>query len=238
MLPWLLVCGVAVYFLRGTAHVLSHFSAESVIQALTKLRVGTIGEYILDYLGAGVVRFVPAAAPWLAAVALVSGVAAAIRLRHLRLAWPWIGFLAFGVLSALLTALARYGEGESQAFASRYVSFSVLFWIGWSGLFCLNGRDRARPRIAWSPMWLWLATVLALVNAVDMTRESARLGVETRDLAKVLCTTWPQVDDSVLAGMYYGGAQVARERLQTLRDLGFAPFEPCDKSQSDGVAAQ
>lgn len=228
--PWLLVCLAAVYGASGTAHVLSHFSAESAVAAWGKLRPVTIGEYTLNYLGSGIARFLPGAAPWLAVVALASAIVMIARVQNRRAAAPWISFLAFAVLSAVLTALARYGEGDGQAFASRYVSFSTLFWIGWVGLFSVWSGETTGSRVVRSQIWLWMIAALAAINAIEMTQESARLGAETRVLAQTLCSNYPNVDERILSDMYYGGAQAAREHLQILRERGFAPFDACPQS--------
>ncbi len=233
LIPWLLVCAVAVWAASSTAHVLAHFSAESIALAWAKLKLWTVVLYTLNYLGAGIGRFVPAVAPWLAVVAIVSGLAAICALRRRRSAWPWAAFFLFGVGSAVLTALARFSEGDAQAFAARYVSFSSLFWIGWIAL-CFLWAEVGRSRIAARvPILFGIIAMLAAANALQMTRESAKLGAETRVLAQTICVAYPQIDESVLSGMYYGGPEAALEHLHILRRFGFAPFDDCNSPKKD-----
>ncbi len=59
-------------------------------------------------------------------------------------------FLRFGALMAyaggcgMLAAMARFSRGPAQALASRYISFSVLFWVGLLGFLLLAGPDSER----------------------------------------------------------------------------------------------
>ncbi|MEO7433415.1 MAG: hypothetical protein ABIR62_15665 [Dokdonella sp.] len=225
-LPWLLGSIVITYALRSDASIVMR---ESHIEWVTvATRVFQIGVYALNFLGAGIARFATGAAPWLGLFAICSGGLAAVLLRRRRSAWPWIGFLLFGVIGSILTALGRVDEGATQAFASRYVSFSSLFWLGWVGLLTLASTTRKR-HVAQCAVF-GVVALFAIGNAVAMSKRARRLAHEARVTAATVCATYPDVDASVLKDMHYAGADAARERLRVLHQLGFAPFDTCAPS--------
>lgn len=43
---------------------------------------------------------------------------------------PWLGAMLYSVISAVVSAVGRAGFGYEQALASRYVTISIIFWIG------------------------------------------------------------------------------------------------------------
>lgn len=222
-LPWLLGSLVVAYALRSDVVLVA--SDGTVDLAARATRLYGIGLYALNFLGAGISRFATGAAPWLALLAILSGMPAAVALRRCRQAWPWIGFMLFAVIGAMLTALGRIDEGPTQAFASRYVSFSTMFWIGWIGLLVLALNERKRDAMQWFACGL--IALFALGNAVAMTKRAARLAHEARSTAATLCATYPDVDERVLKDMHYAGADAARERLRVVQELGFPPFDTC-----------
>ena len=235
-LPWLLSGLVAAYAGRSGIGVLRNFSSTSIAHAAGRVAPVDLGLYVLNYLGAGIAAFAPALAPWLAALALASGAVAWWQVRERRAALPWLGLFLFAVIGAVLTGLARVNEGGAQqAFAPRYVSLSIPFWIGWIGLFALAAARRAdMPRNApISLKWLWPVAALAAINALAMTRDAQRVGRDTRALAQTLCATYPQISENVLAGLMYAGAQAARERLQIVHQLQFPPFDECIAPAAD-----
>jgi len=181
--------------------------------------------YVLNYLGSGIGRFTSELAPWLALSALIVGTAMIVATRRERKAWPWVGLMLFGLLSAGLTALGRADEGVAQAFVSRYVSFSSTFWLGWIGLLTVATRGAAKNVVV--PCVTGAIALFALVNAVSMAKRAERLADEAHAQAAVVCVAWPNVDRSLLQGMHYDGADVALERLRVVHALGFAPFDRC-----------
>jgi hypothetical protein len=99
--------------------------AEKPLQALE------CAVYVLNFLGAGIARFAADLAPWAAAFALASAPWLFVRGRAQTGVLSWLGLLLFAVFAAVLTALGRSAAfGSEQAFVTRYVSFSSLFWIG------------------------------------------------------------------------------------------------------------
>ncbi|WP_018971527.1 hypothetical protein [Rudaea cellulosilytica] len=226
--PWM-ACGLAAaYTMSGGASFLTQYvhAGEGQI-AMALLRDA---HYALNYLGAGVARFAAAAAPWLALFALVSGAVAMVATRHRRAARPWAALMLFGAASAFLTALARVDEGAAQAFVSRYVSFSSVFWMGWTGLCAVATQNTAHKPRAQS-IALGVVIAFALLNAGAMTKRAARLANEAHAQAAILCATWPQVDHALLQGMHYDGADAALRGLQAVHALGFAPFDGCTPDQ-------
>lgn len=229
-LPWLLGSLVVAYALRSDASLITPHSHVDWAELATRLF--EIGYYALNFLGAGIARFATGAAPWLALFAIFSGVPAAIASRSRRSAWPWIGFLLFGMIGAILTALGRIDAGPTQAFASRYVSFSTLFWLGWVGLFVLVLNGRTRHAVQWAVCGV--VALFATGNAVAMAKRADRLAHEARITAATVCATYPDVAETVLKDMHYAGAEAARERLQVVHELGFPPFDTCQPESPGG----
>jgi hypothetical protein len=214
-LPWLVLIGVVYHF--------SHQAAPGVLVHFKTLR---IIRYTLYFLGGGIARFTPLFAPWIAAVALAVLVPVLRSIRDRQAAMPWFGLLLFASVGAALTAVGRgfLEPAQSGALVPRYVSFSIVFWIGWLGLLVRARADGAHWHVG---RWAAAIGVLALVNAAQMTYEARELGGGTRYLAQTICRQWPNVDKSLLDSLIYSGADAARGDLQSLHDLGFAPFDDC-----------
>ena len=233
-LPWLLCGPVVAYASRSGVGVLRNFSSASVAHAASRVSLVDVGHYVLNYLGGGIASVAPDLAPWLAVLALASGLIAWSRIRDRTPALPWLGFVLFATIGAVLTGLARVNEGGAQqAFAPRYVSLSTPFWIGWIGLLVLAARASVRQHVSGSVKWLWPVAALALFNALAMTQDAQRTARDTRVLAQTLCASYPQISENVLADMHYGGAQAAWERLQIVHRLGFAPFDACGPNSTE-----
>ena len=209
--------------MRSGTGLITRYSNAGI--AVVATQAWDVAHYALNYLGSGIAQFATAPAPWLALFAVVVGCAMVVARGNDRMARPWIGLMLFGVLSAVLTALGRADEGASQAFVSRYVSFSSMFWLGWVGLLAVVLRGAAKKAIL--PFGISLVVVFALVNAVSMTKQAERQAGEARALAAAVCASWPRIDRSLLQSMHYDGADVALERLRVVHALGFAPFDRC-----------
>ena len=221
-LPWLTAGLAAVYVERNAVTTLTQFSLDRVLMLFERYPPLGIMHYVFNFLGGGIARFVPDAAPWLAALGLVIASMAFVQIRDRQRALPWLGFLLFAVIGAVLTALARFRDaGADQAFVARYVSFSSMFWIGLVGLIALAAAERCRHR--WWPISGWMVAMLAVINAAQLVGEAAQIGADTRVQAALLCAKYPHVVDSALQNMHYAGAQAARERLEVVYRLGFAP---------------
>jgi len=182
--------------------------------------------YALNFLGAGIARYATAVAPWLAALALGSGAAAAWSLRSRSDALAWIGLFLFGVASALLTAYGRAADyGADQAFATRYASFSGVFWIGWLGLVTLS--VRTMPRLARTANVAVMAVAaFALFGAGHFIKKAAGVAAQAQATADTIRRTYPDVPASLLAEIYFDQPDIARARLERLHAWGFAPFDP------------
>jgi len=214
-LPWLALALLAYYFGRSAQGVMIQFQTARVV------------EYALYYLGSGIVRFEPLFAPWVALAALIvlGFILRDVRDRHA--AMPWFGLLLFACVGAALTAMGRgfLEPAQSGALVPRYVSFSVAFWIGWLGLLARAQVDSGRWHLG---RWAGLIGLLACINAGQLTYEAKVLGDGSRDLAQRICNQWPNLEAPLLKGLIYSGAEAARADLQSLHDLGFAPFDACD----------
>ena len=223
VVPWLVVGVAAAWAMYSDAGLVARPPGAATVTVIAE--GWSVIRYALNYLGSGIARFATDLAPWLALFAVVAGAALAVFSRHQREARPWVALMLFGLLCAVLTALGRADEGESQAFVSRYVSFSSTFWLGWVGLLAVATRDvPKKPAVV---IAITTVALFALVNTVSMTRRAERLADEARAQAAALCATWPNLDRSMLQGMHYDGADAALERLKVLHSLGFAPFDRC-----------
>ena len=221
--PWLLGSPIVMYALRSDTGLVTRYvgvDASSLAAGLFQL-----AHYTLNFLGSGVARFATGAAPWLALLAIVGGGIVIVAARGRREMWPWIALMLFGVFSAVLTAFGRVDEGAAQAFASRYVSFSTVFWIGWIGLIAMATPAAVRKPAAWFAFGL--VAVFAVINAAEMSESAERLARDSRVTAATVCATYPNLDRGMLENMHYAGADVARQRLQVVHELGFAPFDDC-----------
>lgn len=179
--------------------------------------------YVLNYLGSGIARFATDLAPWLAAVALLSGVLVPGRELGRPRYRPWLALLLLGLAAALLTAMGRAGSlGSGHAFVTRYVSFSLVFWLGWSGIMAVAWA-RGRWRRGGGAV---VAVVLVLggFNGLHMVAQAVDVAVASRATARQIACSWPEVDRALLARIYFGDADEAWARLRMLRELGFAPF--------------
>lgn len=182
--------------------------------------------YALNFLGAGIARYATAVAPWLAALALASGVSVAWSLRSRSDALAWTGLFLFGAASALLTAYGRAADyGADQAFATRYASFSSVFWIGWLGLVALSARTM--PRFARTANVAVMAlAAFALFGAAHFMKKAAGVAAHAQATADTIRRTYPDVPSPLLAEIYFDQPDVARARLERLHAWGLAPFDP------------
>ena len=71
---------------------------------------------------------------------------------------------------------------------------------------------------------VWLVALLSVANALHMSRKAERLAERTQAIADTVRATWPAVDAALLGEIYFDQPTVARERLERLHALGFAPF--------------
>jgi len=184
-----------------------------------------VASYACNFLGAGLARYATDLAPWLGLAGIASGCMAAWTFRARAVAPAWIGLLAVGAASALLTAYGRVDAyGADQAFVTRYVSFSSVFWIGWLGLMAQFPRN-TRPRAIGAGIVVSLFAVLAVFNALHLMKKAATVAARAQVTAQTIRQTYPDVPEPLLAEIYFDQPAVARERLERLHAWGFAPFD-------------
>lgn len=212
-LPWLLA-GVALLL---TPHV-------SAVQAGPALQPIELGLYVSNYLGSGVARYATALAPWLAGASLFAVLALLPGNLDRRTDLPWLALLVFSLSAAVLVALARAPAfGADHAFVTRYVSFSSLYWLAWLVLMhLLASRRSIQPR--WLTPVFALVLVSAALNALHLIKQAHRLGQHTQAIAQTIARDHPKLGDPLLAEIYFDQPAIAAERLQQLRQWGFAPF--------------
>lgn len=209
-LPWMLAALAIALQYRGLG------------SGTTQPGVATFASYLLNFLGAGIARFATDLAPWLAAGAIAVAALALARCRLERRSLPWLGFALFATSAGVLVALGRAAPfGSEHAFVTRYVSFSSLFWLGCSGLVACAWRGRLPGPLR---IGFTLVALFAVANALHMAGKARQVGMRTRAIAHAVRSQWPAVDRGLLGEIYFDQPDVARQRLATLRALGFAPF--------------
>lgn len=211
--PWV-VCAVAIaVFASGGTPVPKAAPADFVL-------------YVLNYIGGGVARFATDLAPWLTAFALISSVACALAVRSDPKARFWLACMVFSLGAAALTALGRAEPfGTDHAFASRYVSFSSVFWVGWLGLTAL-ALEAVRPPLRRLLRGLVVvALLLGIFNALHMAKKAREVAERSAQTAATIRSQYPVVDDAVLQEIYFGRSEQAKQRLDVLHRQRFAPFD-------------
>lgn len=208
--PWLLAS-------MGVAFIYQRFATRSMGRS-----VPAEIHYLFNFLGAGISRLATDIAPWIGLFGIALAAWACWRCRSERTCLPWIGLAAFGFLAGVLVALGRDSAlGTDQAFVSRYVSFSILFWMGLFGLLCrihVSAPSRGL-RVAMA-----IITIFACANALQLMHRAKNLGARTHVVAQTIRDTWPHVNNGLLAKIYFDRPQVAYQRLQMLHAWGYAPF--------------
>jgi hypothetical protein len=218
-IPWLLAC-------MGIALVYQRFAASS-----TGRDAPTEFVYLLNFLGAGISRLATDIAPWLGLCGIALAAWAGWRCRGDRACLPWIGFAVFGLLAGVLVAMGRDSTfGTDQAFASRYISFSILFWLGLFGLLC---KIHVSVPSRLTRIGMIVITIFACANALQLAHRAKVLGIRTDAIAQTIRDTWPNVNNQLLAEIYFNQPRVAHQRLQALHTWGYAPFGGVLPTSSD-----
>jgi hypothetical protein len=213
--PWLLL----------TAALAAHYFGQRPPSAISDPQPLVWLHYALNFLSAALFRSITDIAALLALLAALHIVWMLRVSAAARAARPLLGVLLFALGVAALTATGRAADyGPGQAFVSRYVSFSVLFWIGWLGLCLLTLRERPTPA-RWMHIALGLAAVFAVFNALHLSRKAIQLGQRMEQTAAALRADWPAPSDALLAELYFGDAEQARRRLALLCSWGYPPFD-------------
>jgi hypothetical protein len=191
--------------------------------AVGSVRIGDVVLYTLNFLGSGIARFASELAPWIAAAGLVSAAWAFATSNRRNDGVPWLGLVLFSAFAGVSVALARAAPfGDSHAFVTRYVSFSSVFWLGWSGLMSIRMAESG-GRI--KTVAIAVVGAFAFANALHMMKKAYEVGTRAAATEQAIRSTYPQVDRSILTAIYFDQPDVARSRLETLRVLGFPPFD-------------
>jgi len=181
-----------------------------------------LATYMLNFIGAGIARFATDLAPWLAALGILSACAMAIRLRAQREALPWMGLTAFAIVASGLVAIARAPSfGADHAFVTRYVSFSTLFWLGWTGMLA-SLHSASSPRLM--QVGAIMVFVFAAANGLHMIHKASQVGARTGDIAATIARDYPDIDSALLREVHFDREDTAAERIRMLHDLGYPPF--------------
>lgn len=134
--------------------------------------------------------------------------------------------MAVIVLSSFLVAYGRVSAyGADQAFATRYVSFSSLFWIGWVGL-ATRYVDHLPRCAGFVHGALVVIASCAAFNAMHLMKKAADVAHRARETAAEIRRTYPAIAPATLSNIYFDRPDIASERLDLLKTWGFAPFDP------------
>ncbi|WP_434026195.1 hypothetical protein [[Pseudomonas] boreopolis] len=224
-LLWLAALGGLVVFLRR-GHVGEVIPAPAV---------EAFAMYVLNYIGSGVLHFSSKIAPTFAILATVTGIWAMVHTRLRREVWPWISFMALGYGFAILTAWGRAALfGAEHGFVGRYISFSILFWIGWFGLMLAAYRDGGKA--GWVRLLLGVCVLVAVFNGLHMVNKARKTSVNADKLVVQIRETYPNFDGALLKQAYDWRAESAGERLLIWHDHGFLPLEK--ESRRGGHASE
>lgn len=225
--PWMAVGAVGVWLLAGANDT-----------ALVRWDIWTLVLYTLNFLGGAVLRFATDLAAAIAAIGLFTGAWAFVLVRRSAASRFWLGCFLFGVGCAVLTAIGRApAYGAEHAFATRYVSFAAMFWLGWAGLLLLaltqreqQSRVFERRQARFAHVALAFVLVMSIANAAHVTKKVARVARQSREIASRIVATYPNVEEALLRDIYFARIDAARERLAVLKAYGFAPFVGVDRS--------
>lgn len=212
MTPWVLLFGILLVAMRmGSVGTPQIVGASAV-------------HYMLNYLGAGVLRFAEDLAAGWAIMGIATAAFAAVKARHLPASRPWLALVAFATGCAMLTALGRAEAfGADHAFVTRYVSFSSLFWLGWLGLILAAFHEHR----TWSrgvQRLIAVTVALAVVNGVHLGKKAHRVHERSVAWAQHIGERRLASDPQVLQQAYGDRARIAVERLRVLQSYRFAPF--------------
>lgn len=209
--PWVVACiALVVTYLRFMSVSMAH-------------DIPTELHYVLNFLGAGISRFSTGTAAWLAIAGIVLAGWIAWRSWRTLDSLPWIGLMLFGLASGILVTLGRATElGADQAFVSRYVSFSILFWLG---LFALLSRAYMACASRRQLTMLVVISVFACGNALQLIHRAQKVSKRMHATASTIRATWPHVNKAILDEIYFDNAPMAYQRLQKLHAWGYAPFD-------------
>ncbi|MEM9553953.1 MAG: hypothetical protein AAGC60_06825 [Acidobacteriota bacterium] len=153
-------------------------------------------------------------------------------------ALPWLALLAFGVACACITGYGRLGFGIGQASASRYVTISNMFWLGALGLWLAarpEPSDRTTRRR--DALVAVLVGVLLVTNAARGVKAFHAQHAERAPIRAELVASGPSAltEENLLA--IFPVAEMARDRLQTLEELGFGPRRDLASSKSPAASS-
>jgi hypothetical protein len=180
--------------------------------------------YSLNYLGGSIARYAEDIAPILVLLASAVG---GWSLKIIRTTsscsfhqiLPFLALILYGILCATLTAFGRAEWDTDQAFASRYISFSNLFWIG---LFCITliavFAKEGNKQTKWPVIFLIITVLIKCGNIANVTKGNAIKSIHYSEKAKELVATFPNTEDSDILHLYWGdNIKNARKNISILK---------------------
>jgi hypothetical protein len=145
----------------------------------------------------------------------------------------WFLLASFAILTAGMAAVGRSRFGAEHALASRYQTFSMLFWVSVAVVVALAARTMLAARLG-RPRRLALGAALAALaslavvgyarawssadEALALRREALRRGRE--------CVRFYRVAPDECLALIYPDPGAVRARARRLEALGLGPFAP------------
>ncbi len=139
---------------------------------------------------------------------------------------PWIVMLAYGVVSSAIIGYGRADLGPEQALASRYITCSLMLWVGLVGLGAVRLRWNMPPLS--TRIVRGAAVLLALVATVSLfaawsvgTKDVAAYAVSYRSMNEVLAN-YRRASDFDLRTLF-PNAGFVRTEISALAGIGQLP---------------
>jgi hypothetical protein len=193
--------------------------------------------FVLVYLGApvGAWRPKPALVGGLLGVGVLCGSAGWLWWRaptSRSVILPWLLLAAYAVASGAATGLGRVGFGTNQALASRYTTFSGLFWISLCVVAAVaftlafpRGRAHGRLALPAAAVVALLTVPVAIGYAMTSSRGYSVLKIHHAGLLKNkdCLLYYTRASDTCLETLY-PSAPAVREWARSLERLRLGPF--------------
>lgn len=208
--------------------------ASSVAGALA--HPGAVTGFLLVYLGAPLGALSPLASAVVGATGLAGGAGAGGWLWTRRpgrraAVLPWLLLGAFGVLAGGMAAAGRFRFGVEHALASRYQTFSGLYWIAVVVVSALAIREvaasvtRRRAVIVSGVGAVACLAAIAYVQTWTASWPPFRFRVEALRRGRE-CVVFHAVSPETCLALIYPDPDIARRRSRRLEALASGPFRP------------
>ena len=130
---------------------------------------------------------------------------------------PWLLMTLWGLGNVFAVTVARIGKTAYSPFQSRYLSFTIWFWVGLLGLLLLaQGRTAAWVRRVWLVVMLWGVSV----SAVQGWRDGVRDARQCDPLEAAVAMRHAEVEPVLIDAVRPSGGEETIGMLDRLDGLG------------------